>query len=80
MEGAQNHQVQYQKPTFSGLKGQQKRSGVAGPRPALLFEMENRRFSLRVWANETLSAQAPGGPSGRPEIDRLWVVSRFLDF
>ena len=45
MEGAQNHQVQYQKPTFSGLKGQQKRSGVAGPRPALLFEMENRRFS-----------------------------------
>ena len=30
MEGAQNRQLQYKKPTFSGLKGQQKRSGVAG--------------------------------------------------
>ena len=27
---AQNRQLQYKKPTFSGLKGQQKRSGVAG--------------------------------------------------
>ena len=36
MEGAQNRQLQYQKPTFSGLKGQQKRSGVAGPAFSML--------------------------------------------
>ena len=50
MEGAQNRQLQYEKPTFSGLKGQQKRSGVAGASAGpLLFKMEgaqNRRFAI----------------------------------
>ena len=39
MEGAQNRQLQYQKPTFSGLKGQQKRSGVAGASAGPCFSM-----------------------------------------
>ena len=58
MEGAQ---LQYQKPTFSGLKGQQKRSGVAGASAGPCFSMLKRNI-----AGESL--KQGGGPRRIREV------------
>ena len=55
MEGAQNRQLQYKKPTFSGLKGQQKRSGVAGASAGPCFLKWSPKPSICNTKNPTFS-------------------------
>ena len=59
MEGAQNRQLQHQKPTFSGLKGQQKRSGVAGASAGPCFSMLKQNI-----AGESQAGRGPQKNAG----------------
>ena len=81
MEGAQNRQLQYQKPTFSGLKWQQKRSGVAGASAGPCFSMLKQNIAGESQAGRGSQKNSGGCYKGRRKVPAGWGVSgRFVVF
>ena len=76
MEGAQNRQLQYQKPTFSGLKGQQKRLGVAGAS----FSMLKQNIAGESQAGRGSQKNSGGCYKGRRKVSAGWGVSGRFGF
>ena len=75
MEGAQNRQLQYQKSIFSGLKGQQKRSGVVGASAGPCFD-RGPRGSQEVRGPGRSLGRHKGGVSGGSQQGPGGVLDR----
>ena len=80
MEGAQNRQLQYKKPTFSGLKGQQKRSGVAGASAGPCFSMLKQNIAGESQAGRGSQKNSGGCYKGRRKVPAGWGVSGRFGF